>query len=65
MKSNAIIWLLLALIFGLYSAYIFSTIHRESPWSIISGVVLVMASLISLWKFVRCAKASKIEGNGQ
>ncbi|MEW1823507.1 hypothetical protein AB0323_22315 [Arthrobacter sp. NPDC080031] len=36
MKSNAIIWLLLALIFGLYSAYIFSTIQRESPWSIIS-----------------------------
>lgn len=65
MKSNSIIWLLLALIFGFYSAYIFSAIQGDSPWGIVSGVVLVVASLISLWKFVRNAKASKVERNGQ
>ncbi|GAB2712722.1 hypothetical protein GCM10027038_08310 [Arthrobacter bambusae] len=65
MKSNPIIWLLLALVFGFYSAYIFSTIRGDSPWSIVSAVVLGAASLFSLWKFVRDARASKIERNGQ
>ncbi|GAA4025095.1 hypothetical protein GCM10023063_01730 [Arthrobacter methylotrophus] len=64
MKSNSIIWLLLALIFGFYSVYIFSTIRNDSPWGIVSGVALVVGSLVSLGKFVRDAKASKVDRNG-
>ncbi|MFH5878820.1 hypothetical protein [Arthrobacter sp. NA-172] len=65
MKHNSIIWLLLSLVFGFYSAYICSAVRGDPPWSIVSGVVLVAASLMSFWKFVREARASKIERNGQ
>ena len=64
-KSNSIVWLLLALIFGFYSIYIFSSTRADSLLTIISGVVLVAASLISLWKFLRDSKASKGDRNGQ
>lgn len=65
MKRNSIIWLLLALIFGFYSIYIFSSARDDSIWAIISGVALVAGSLVSLWKFLRDAKASKVDRNGQ
>jgi uncharacterized membrane protein HdeD (DUF308 family) len=64
-KRNSIIWLLLALIFGFYSIYIFSSTRDDSWWTIVSGVVLVAASLVSLWKFLRDARASKSDRNGQ
>lgn len=64
MKRNPAIWLLLTLIFGFYSIYIFSSARPDSLWAIVSGVVLVAASLASLWKFLREVKASKIDRNG-
>jgi hypothetical protein len=63
-KRNPTIWLLLTLILGFYSTYIFSSTHGDSLWAIVSGVVLVAASLASLWKFLRDVKASKIDRNG-
>lgn len=64
-KRNPAIWLLLTLIFGFYSIYIFSSANGDSLWAIVSGVVLVAASLVSLWKFVRDVKASKNHGSGE
>jgi hypothetical protein len=63
-KSNSIIWLLLALIFGFYSIYIFSSTD-DSLWAITSGVVLAAGSLVSLWKYLRDGGASKVDRNGQ
>jgi len=64
-KRNSIIWLLLALIFGFYSIYVFSSARDDSLWAIISGVVLVAGSLVSLWRYLRDTRASKIDRNGQ
>lgn len=65
MKRNPAIWLLLTLIFGFYSIYIFSSTRGDSLWAIVSGVVLVAASLASLWKFLRDVKASKNHRSGE
>lgn len=65
MKRNPAIWLLLTLIFGFYSIYIFSSAPGDSLWATVSGVVLVAASLASLWKFLRDVKASKNQRSGE
>jgi type VI protein secretion system component VasK len=59
-KRTSISWLLLALIFGFYSIYVFSFTRDDSLRAIVSGVILAAASLVSLWKFLRDTRASKV-----
>ncbi len=47
MNRNSTIWLLIGLILGFYSLYVFSSAHEDSPWSVVSGIVLVLGSLVS------------------
>ena len=61
MKSNSINWLLLALIFASYAIYTLCSARDGSAWGVVSGVVLIVASLVSLGKFVRDVRASKID----
>ncbi|MHC6222362.1 hypothetical protein [Arthrobacter sp. MMS24-S77] len=65
MKRNPAVWLLLTLILGFYSIYIFSSMRGDSWWAIVSGVVLVVASLASLWKFLRDVRASRNHRSGE
>lgn len=64
MKSNSITWLLLTLIYGCYSLYLFSSTRTDS-WYIISGVVLAAGSVVSPWKYLRDTRASKVERSVQ
>ncbi|MDR6508584.1 hypothetical protein J2805_004301 [Arthrobacter oryzae] len=60
-RNSATIWLLLALILGSYSIYIFSSTRGESTWGIVSGIVLVVAALVALLKFLRGIKTARID----
>ncbi|HKU11341.1 MAG TPA: hypothetical protein VJQ61_08950 [Sinomonas sp.] len=58
MNRNSVIWLLVALILGFYSVYIFSSARGDSPWAVVSGAVLVIGALVSLAMFVRALRSS-------
>ena len=57
MNRNSTIWLLLALIQGFYSLYIFYSGPHDSPWATITGVILGVGSLVSLGSFLRAYKS--------
>lgn len=58
MNRNSTIWLLIALILGSYSVYVFSSAHGDSPWPVVSGVVLAVGSIVSLVMSVRSRSSS-------
>ena len=58
MNRNSTIWLLTALILGFYSVYVFSSARGDSPWPVVSGVVLVVGSIVSLAMSLRAKRSS-------
>jgi hypothetical protein len=64
-RNSATIWLLLALILGSYSIYIFSSTRGESTWGIVSGIVLVVAALVALLKFLHGIQTSRIDRSAE
>ncbi|MDR6435024.1 Flp pilus assembly protein TadB [Paenarthrobacter nicotinovorans] len=53
MNRKPLIWLLLALVLAAYSVSIFVTGTGQSPWSVLSGVIIGAASLVMVWKYSR------------
>lgn len=61
MNVKPITWLLLALTMASYAAYIFLSSGSESVWSLISGIIIAVASLVMVWRFCRELKTNRQE----
>ncbi|NQD86679.1 hypothetical protein HP499_02485 [Paenarthrobacter sp. CM16] len=53
MNRKPLIWLLLALVLAAYALSILLSSPGQSPWSMISGIIIGAASLVMVWKYSR------------
>ncbi len=53
MNRSPLVWLFLALVLGTYAVSIFVSGSEQPWWSILSGIIIAAASLLTLWRFGR------------
>ncbi|MCM0616016.1 hypothetical protein MOD31_08270 [Paenarthrobacter sp. TYUT067] len=53
MNRSPLVWLFLALVLGAYAVTIFVSDSEQTWWSILSGIFIAAASLVTLWRFNR------------
>lgn len=51
MNRSPLVWLFLALVLGAYAVTIFVSDSEQTWWSILSGIFIAAASLVTLWRF--------------
>ncbi|MDR6989612.1 membrane protein implicated in regulation of membrane protease activity [Paenarthrobacter nitroguajacolicus] len=59
MNRKPLIWLLLALVLAAYAVSIFVSNPGQSPWSLISGIIVAAASLVMVWRYSRELKNNR------
>ncbi|MGF6834169.1 membrane protein implicated in regulation of membrane protease activity [Paenarthrobacter sp. TE4293] len=59
MNRKPLIWLLLALVLAAYAVSIFVSNPGQSPWSVISGIIVAVASLVMVWRYSRELKNNR------
>lgn len=53
MNRSPLVWLFLALVLGACAVTIFVSDSEQTWWSILSGIFIAAASLVTLWRFNR------------
>ncbi|BCW64527.1 SoxR reducing system RseC family protein [Paenarthrobacter sp. MSM-2-10-13] len=53
MNRSPLVWLFLALVLGAYAVTVFVSDSEQTWWSILSGIFIAAASLVTLWRFNR------------
>ncbi|MFP3580523.1 MULTISPECIES: hypothetical protein [unclassified Arthrobacter] len=61
MNRKPLVWLLLALIFVFYAAYLFLSNTNGSLWSTVSGIICIVAAIVVFWKYLVEQKADRSE----
>ncbi|MEJ1114231.1 hypothetical protein WBN73_07300 [Paenarthrobacter sp. CCNWLY172] len=51
MNRKPLLWLLLALVLAAYAVSIFVSNPGQSPWSIITGIIMSAASVVMVWRY--------------
>ncbi|MDI2034724.1 hypothetical protein [Paenarthrobacter nitroguajacolicus] len=59
MNQRFLVWLMLALILGFYSVYVFTSGGSESVWPVVSGVICAVAACLAFWRSMRERKADR------
>ncbi|MFF2841366.1 hypothetical protein [Paenarthrobacter sp. NPDC057981] len=50
MSNKSMSWLILAMVLGFYSLYVFISGANDSVWSLITGVVCALAACTAYWR---------------
>ncbi|WP_175538644.1 MULTISPECIES: hypothetical protein [unclassified Arthrobacter] len=59
MNRKPLVWLLLALVLAAYAVSIFISSSGQSPWSMVSGIIVAAASLVMVWRYSRELKNNR------
>jgi len=59
MNQRFLVWLMLALILGFYSIYVFTSGSNSSVWPIVSGVICALGACAAFWRSMLERKADR------